>query len=104
MQGRDGPPDLVVEVISPESVGGDRGEKFHEYEGAGIAEYWLVDPQREVLEVYVLDDGGRYHLAFMDREGKYRSRVLDGFWVRAEWFWQEPLPPVLDVLEKLGAG
>ncbi len=56
-----------------------------------------MDPQREVLEVYVLDDGGRYHLAFMDREGKYRSRVLDGFWVRAEWFWQEPLPPVLDV-------
>ncbi len=77
MQGRDGPPDLVVEVISPESVGGDRGEKFHEYEGAGIAEYWLVDPQREVLEVYVLDDGERYiWLSWIARES-----TGAGFWM-----------------------
>ncbi|RMF37961.1 MAG: Uma2 family endonuclease, partial [Chloroflexi bacterium] len=37
----DGPADLVVEIISPESIGRDRGEKFWEYQEAGIPEYWL---------------------------------------------------------------
>jgi len=96
----DGGADLVVEVISPESVGRDRGEKFYEYEEAGVREYWLIDPQREVLEVYVLE-GERFRLAFMDHAGRYESRVLPGFWVEAEWFWQDPLPPVLEVLKAL---
>jgi len=98
----DGPPDLVVEIISPESFGRDRGEKFYEYEEAGVAEYWLVDPQREVLEVYVMEKNRRYRLAFMEHEGKYESSVLSGLWVKAEWFWQDPLPPALDVLKEIG--
>lgn len=48
----DGPADLVVEVISPESSSRDRGEKFYEYEEAGVREYWLIDPQREQVEFY----------------------------------------------------
>ena len=35
----------------------DRGEKFYEYEEAGVPEYWPVDPQREGLVVYRLQDG-----------------------------------------------
>ena len=38
----DGPADLVVEIVSPESAGRDRGEKYYEYEAAGIPEYWLL--------------------------------------------------------------
>ena len=45
----DGAPDLVVEVASPESLGRDRGEKFVEYERAGVEEYWLIDPDRSTL-------------------------------------------------------
>src|SRR5262249_17607847 len=37
----DGPADLVVEVISPESRARDHGEKFYEYEQGGVKEYWL---------------------------------------------------------------
>ena len=37
----DGPADMVVEIVSPESVGRDRGEKFTEYEAGGVPEYWL---------------------------------------------------------------
>ncbi len=96
----DGPADLVVEVVSPESVGRDRGEKFYEYEEAGVREYWLIDLQREVLEVYVRE-GERFKLAFMEHTGRYESRVLPGFWVEAEWFWQRPLPPLFDILKQL---
>src|SRR5438128_553051 len=38
-----GAADLVVEVISPESLIRDRGDKFYEYERGGVKEYWLLD-------------------------------------------------------------
>jgi Uma2 family endonuclease len=37
----DGPADLVVEVVSPESEERDRVEKLAEYEAARVPEYWL---------------------------------------------------------------
>jgi len=97
----DGPADTVVEIVSPESVGRDRGEKFTEYEAGGVPEYWLLDPQRRWAEFYHLE-GERYRLAFAGAEGEYRSAVLPGFWLRVEWLWQQPLRPVLDVLRELG--
>jgi Uma2 family endonuclease len=97
----EGPADLVVEIVSPESVGRDRGEKFTEYEAGGVPEYWLLDPQRRWAEFYLLE-GGRYRLVWAGAEGQYRSRVLPGFWLRVEWLWQQPLPPVLAVLRELG--
>lgn len=96
----EGPADLVVEVISPESGPRDRGDKFYEYEAAGIPEYWIVDPEREQLEMYQLE-GERYEVAFMGENGRVESDVLGGFWMRAEWFWQRSLPRLLDVLSEL---
>ncbi len=95
----DGPADLVVEIVSAESGARDRGEKFYEYEAAGIPEYWLIDPGREELAVYRLKED-RYRTAFEGREGRAASAVLDGFWIEAEWLWQDELPAVLDVLRR----
>src|SRR5579871_4216018 len=50
----DGPADLVVEIISPESIARDRGDKFVEYEQGKVLEYWLVDPERQQAEFYQL--------------------------------------------------
>jgi Uma2 family endonuclease len=97
----DGPADLAVEIVSPESVGRDRGEKFVEYEAAGVREYWLIDPLREQAEFYRLGDDGRYRLGPIDTNGVYHSAVLAGFWLRVDWLWQRPLPPVLNVLKEL---
>jgi len=97
----DGPADLAVEIISPESVGRDRGEKFYEYEQGGVPEYWLIDPQTQRAEFYRLVEG-RYRLAFESKEGEYRSLVLPDFWLRVEWLWQDPLPNVEDVLLEIG--
>ncbi len=98
----DGPADLVVEIISPESIGRDRGDKFVEYEAAGIREYWLIDPLRQQVEFYQIGEDGRYRLGIIDVDGIYRSNVLEGFWLRVAWLWQRPLPPVLSVLKELG--
>jgi len=87
----DGPADLVVEIVSPESAGRDRGDKFYEYARGGAPEYWLIDPQMEWAEFYQLEEG-RYRLAFSGKEGEYHALVLPDFWLRVEWLWQEPLP------------
>ncbi|MCB0245972.1 MAG: Uma2 family endonuclease [Anaerolineae bacterium] len=97
----DGPADLAIEIVSPESAGRDRGEKYYEYEAAGIPEYWLLDPQTARAEFYQLGPEGQYRLVAPDTEGVYRSAVLPGFWLRVDWLWQQPLPRVLDVLREL---
>lgn len=96
----DGPADLVVEIVSPESAARDRGVKFYEYEAAGVREYWLIDPEREEAEFYVLREG-RYRLVYPEA-GIFRSLVLPGFWLSTFWLWRKPLPPVLTVLKELG--
>lgn len=98
----DGPADMVIEIISPESVGRDRGDKFVEYEAAGVREYWLIDPLREQAEFYRLGADGRYRPSPLDAAGIYRSNMLSGFWLRVGWLWQRPLPPVLGILKELG--
>ena len=98
----EGPADLVVEIVSPESADRDRREKFTEYEQAGILEYWLIDPQAKQAEFYQLTTDGQYQPVLPDGEGIYRSGVLSGFWLRVEWLWQTPLPPVLGVVRELG--
>jgi Uma2 family endonuclease len=97
----DGPADLVIEITSPESIGRDRGDKFIEYERAGVAEYWLIDPERRRAEFYRLDAQGLYRLCEPDAQGVYRSQVVEGFWLRVEWLWQEPLPLEEEVLREI---
>lgn len=55
----EGPPDLCVEIISPSSAAIDRHDKFHQYETAGVAHYWIVDPAGRTIEAFQLC-GGRY--------------------------------------------
>lgn len=50
----DGPPDLCVEVVSPSSGTIDRRDKFRQYAEGGVQHYWILDPQRKVLEGFKL--------------------------------------------------
>ncbi len=97
----DGPADLVIEIISPESAACDRGEKFYEYETGGVPECWLIDPLRKWAEFYRLGALGLYEPIFSGREGLFHSEVVPGFWLRVEWLWQEPLPSSLRVLGEI---
>jgi Uma2 family endonuclease len=83
-----GAADLVIEVVSPESVKRDHEDKFAEYEAAGIGEYWIIDPRPEVkrAEFWVLDANGQYQsMAVINHI--YHSTVLTGFWLNTEWLW-----------------
>jgi Uma2 family endonuclease len=97
----DGPADLAVEIISPESAERDRGQKFIEYEENSIPEYWLIDPIRNWVECYYLNEAEQYDTLFAGREGSYQSQVVEGFHFQIEWLWQTPLPPLLEVMKDL---
>ena len=93
-----GPADLVVEIVSDESVARDRGTKFEEYREAGIPEYWLIDSRVEQAEFYLLDGRGRYQLAPVAADGVYRSHAIPNLWLRVAWLWRQPLPSPTRVL------
>jgi len=98
----EGPADLAIEVISPESRVRDRGEKYYEYEHAGVREYWLVDPDRKQAEFYGLGANNIYQLLPIGPDGFFESVVLKGLRFRVDWLWQEPLPAVRNALRESG--
>jgi Uma2 family endonuclease len=98
----EGPPDLVVEIISRDSRVLDRGEKFYEYEQAGVPEYWLVDPDRKKVELYRLGVDGTYEPAALGEPAALRAECLPGMWILTEWLWQEPLPRMNEVQKAWG--
>lgn len=103
----EGPADLIIEIVSPESVARDRGEKFDEYEEAGVREYWIIDsrPGKQRADFWALDAFGRYRAASLDEDGVYRSIVLKGLWLDVNWLWQEPLMnPLLAFAQMSGLG
>ncbi|MEJ5308510.1 MAG: Uma2 family endonuclease [Anaerolineae bacterium] len=81
-------PDLVVEVLSPSTVENDRGIKFVDYAAHGVAEYWIVDPDAEVVEQYVLQDE-RYELRMKSQTGILQSAVVPGFAVSVRALFDE---------------
>jgi len=87
-------PDLVIEVLSPSTEENDRGVKFLDYAAHGVVEYWIVDPQAEMIEQYVLA-GDTYRLRLKTDTGIVQSIVLEGFAL--------PVRAVFDESEKLAA-
>lgn len=98
----DGPADLVVEVVSSESVERDRKKKFSLYQEAGIPEYWLIDSRTDQAQFFQLNAAGVYQEARPDAEGIYHSSVLPGFFLRIDWLWQAHPPLAEDVLLEIG--
>lgn len=106
----EGPPDLAVEIVSPESQARDWREKYLEYEAAGIQEYWVLDPMSRRAEFYAMirsetERSPAVHPAkyrrLNEKDGAVASTVLPGFELRLSWLW-DPRPDVLSVLEQLG--
>ncbi|MFC5404610.1 Uma2 family endonuclease [Cohnella soli] len=60
-RGIEGPPDLIVEVLSPSSHKRDKVRKMQIYARHDVPEYWVIDPAARTLEQYALADG-RYTL------------------------------------------
>ena len=98
----DGPADLVIEVISEDSVARDRKAKFAEYQAARVAEYWILDarPGRARDDLFQLIDG-RFRAIVPDAAGRYQSLVMPGLWYDPAWLRQSPLPRAIALLAQM---
>jgi Uma2 family endonuclease len=100
-----GPADLIVEIVSDDSVRRDRYDKFREYRDAGVREYWIVDPRpaKQRADFFRLTEGGEYELYATEDDEQVVSHVLPGFWLRPAWLWQaDRLNPLTCCLELEG--
>ena len=69
----EGVPDLIVEIFSPSTGMKDRTVKFATYAKYGVKEYWIVEPRRKSVEVYLL------------KEGQYELDNIYYFYNEKEW-------------------
>lgn len=95
----DGPPDLAVEVVSPDSVERDYGDKRRRYEAAGVGEYWIIDPD-EKRATFLVGGPSGFVEATLDGTS-FRSRVLPGLAIDTRWLWQRPLPATLPIVQAM---
>lgn len=62
-----GAPDFIIEILSPSTRSKDIHNKFEIYEEYEVGEYWIVEPEGQIIDKFVLKEG-KYHLV-----GKYTT-------------------------------
>jgi Uma2 family endonuclease len=83
----EGPPDLIIEILSPTTERRDRLEKLDLYARYRVAEYWMVDPQKELFE-FLINQQGRF-VVMSSSGGRYQSPCLPRIEIDLASFWQE---------------
>lgn len=96
----EGPPDMAIEIVSPDSVDRDYKDKRKQYQDAKVPEYWIVDKLEHEVTLLRLNAQERYR-EVRPRQGVLRSEALEGFWLRPEWLWMAPLPDAVEILIEL---
>ena len=74
-----GAPELVVEVLSPSTFYHDLRRKMTVYSQFGVQEYWIVDPEKQTIELHQrMGEGLQLVRQFASHE-TFRSPLLPGF-------------------------
>ena len=82
-----GAPDVVIEVLSPSTLRLDRERKMDLYARAGVREYWIVDPDNRVVEIY-LPAKGPFQLERRFQEGlSIQSDLIPGLSIDLHDVW-----------------
>lgn len=63
-RGCHGTPDWVLEIVSPASRKMDYYKKLFRYRTAGVREYWVVDPERQIVTVYHFEQDNMEEYSF----------------------------------------
>ncbi|GAB6283068.1 MAG: Uma2 family endonuclease [Ignavibacterium sp.] len=74
-----GVPDFVIEVLSPTTGYYDLVKKKKIYEQTGVKEYWIIDPEMKTVEVLENKDKEFQVFIKVEKEGKVKSKLLNGF-------------------------
>ena len=72
-----GAPDMTIEILSPSTTKRDLLTKLVKYQNAGVREYWIVDPDTEIVNVHILENG-HYTITSYKNHEAIAVAVLDG--------------------------
>ena len=73
-----GAPDFIIEIMSPSNRRHDKVTKLNLYQRAGVREYWIVSPEMQTIEVFLLEDGFLKPKEFYGRDDQAKVTVLEG--------------------------
>jgi Uma2 family endonuclease len=81
-----GSPDLAVEIVSPSTSKKEHFLKFGAYLDAGVREYWVIEPEKKLVQVHLYENG---HFLYSDYKGDavIQSIVLPGFSIELKTLW-----------------
>jgi Uma2 family endonuclease len=74
----EGPPDLVVEILSPANTRTNLEEKLADYGGLGVNECWMISPEARSVEVLRLEGGKWTRISIYGLGDQVQSQVLSG--------------------------
>ncbi len=78
-KGCHGAPDWIIEIVSPGSRSMDYYKKLFKYRTAGVREYWVLDPEKEVVTVYNFEQDNMQEYSFGD---DVPVGIYEGFTIR----------------------
>ena len=78
-EGCKGAPDWIIEIVSPSSRAMDYNKKLFKYRTAGVREYWIVDPMKQLIMVYNFEHDTFEQYSFSDKvkAGIYEDFEID---------------------------
>ena len=85
-----GSPALVLEILSPHSRRRDRLQKIGVYAQTGVQHYWIVDPDENTIESFVLSDGRYYVAATGVDEQTFEHPDFPGLSIPLGTIWARP--------------
>lgn len=86
-------PDFVVEILSPKTAKYDKTIKKEDYALHNIPEYWIIDPEKQRIEQYILPSSSKkYFPAKVHQYGEtIESTVIKGFKINVAAIFDEAI-------------
>lgn len=79
-KGCTGAPDWIIEIVSPGNSSHDYIRKLNLYAAAGVREYWIVNPMKQTIFVYHLEETKFEVTAYTFRD-KIKVNIYDDLWI-----------------------
>lgn len=80
-KGAIGAPDWIIEILSPSTKDKDINTKLLLYQKYGVKEYWILDPDKDIVYTYTLDKTGKYPevIEHSDKEKSISPSIFKDF-------------------------
>lgn len=79
-KGCTGAPDWIIEIVSPGNSSHDYIRKLNLYADAGVREYWIVNPMKQTIFVYHLEET-KFEVNTFTFQDKIKANIYDDLWI-----------------------